>query len=79
MVDIALPVYLRRGHRILAILWLLSLVRSLATPAASEELPGPSLPALFFITTIITGSYLLVRPWIRGTSTVSERVNRLKR
>jgi membrane protein implicated in regulation of membrane protease activity len=73
-----LPWYIRRGHRIFAMLWLLSLVVTLVVPAASEEVPGSSLVALFFIATVATGSYLLVRPWIRRTGTISGRLKRLK-
>jgi hypothetical protein len=73
-----LSAYIRRGHRIIAMLWLLSLILTLAIPAAGEKIPGPSLPALFFIATIVTGIYLLARPWVRGTMTTTERLKRLK-
>lgn len=73
-----LSVYIRRGHRIIATLWLLSLAVTIAVPAAAEEIPGPSLPGLFFIATIVTGVYLLARPWVRGPTTVSDRLTRLK-
>lgn len=71
-----LPVFVRRVHRIVAILWILSFALSLAV--STEELPGPSIPALSFIALIITGSYLLLRPWIRGSTTVSDRLKGLK-
>jgi hypothetical protein len=72
-----LPVLIRRVHRIVAAVWVLSFAVTLAVPAAGE-LPGPSIPGLSFITLIITGSYLLIRPWVRGNSTVSDRWKRLK-
>ena len=73
----ALPGYIRRGHRIIALLWVLSFILTLVVPAVSE-LPGPSLPALLFIATIISGSYLLVRPWIRGSTTASDQLAGLR-
>lgn len=45
---------------------------------SGKQLPGPSIPGLSFIALIITGSYLLIRPWVRGNSTVSARWKRLK-
>lgn len=72
--NITLPIFIRRTHRIVAALWILSLI----VTAAGAELPGPSIPGLSFIATILTGSYLLLRPWIRGGSTVSDRLRRLK-
>lgn len=59
-------------------IWILSFVISLVVSSTGGELPGPSIPALSFIATIITGSYLLLRPWIRGGSTISDRLNHLK-
>lgn len=73
-----LPALLRRLHRIVATVWVLSLAVTLAVPAAGEQLPGPSIPAISFIALIITGSYLLIRPWVRGNSTASARWKRLK-
>lgn len=70
--------YIRKGHSVIAMLWLLSLVLTLAVPAASEQLPGPSIPGLLFVATVITGIYLLAGPWIRGNSTVPARLRRLK-
>lgn len=71
-----LPGVIRRVHRIVAALWLLSFALSLVVSLG--ELPGPSIPGLSFIAVIITGSYLLLRPWVRGASTVSDRLKRLK-
>lgn len=73
-----LPAFIRRVHRIVAAVWVLSLAVTLAVPAASEQLPGPSIPGLSFIALIITGSYLLIRPWVRGSRPVSARWGRLK-
>lgn len=69
--------YIRKGHRIIAILWLLFLILTLAVPSASEQLPGPSIPGLLFIATIITGTYLLTSPWVRMDSSISDRLHRL--
>lgn len=69
-----LPAFIRRVHRIVAVLWLLTFV----VATAGVELPGPSLAGLSFIAVIITGSYLLLRPWVRGESTASDRWKRLK-
>lgn len=73
-----LPALVRRVHRIVAAVWVLSLAVTLAVPAAAGQLPGPSIPGLSFIALLITGAYLLVRPWVRGSSNVSARWKRLK-
>lgn len=49
-----LPALLRRFHRIVAAVWVLSVAVTLAVPAAGEQLPGPSTPGLSFIALIIT-------------------------
>lgn len=74
-----LPVLIRRLHRIVGPLWLLSLGLTVAVDAAGLELPGPSIPGISFIALVLTGSYLLLRPWVRGPSTVSDRLKGLKR
>lgn len=68
----ALHRYVRRIHRPLAVLWFLSLVLTLVVD--TSEIPGPSIPAILFIATVLTGSYLLIRPWVRGSKTVSQRL-----
>lgn len=68
---------MRRTHRIVGALWILSLALTYAVSAAGAELPGPSIPGLSFIALIITGTYLLLRPWVRNDSTVSARWKRL--
>lgn len=71
-----LPVFMRRVHRIVGVLWILSFALTLVID--TSELPGPSIPALSFIALIVTGTYLLLRPWVRGSTTVSERLKGLK-
>lgn len=71
-----LPLFIRRVHRIVAILWILSFAVSLVVD--TEQLPSPSIPAITFILLILTGIYLLLRPWVRGSATVSERLNGLR-
>lgn len=73
-----LPVFVRRVHRIVGALWVLSFALTFAVSSTGGELPGPSLPALSIITLVITGSYLLLRPWVRGSTTVSDRLKSLK-
>lgn len=71
----ALSVYVRRIHRPLGLLWLLSL--ALPIVVDTSEIPGPSIPAILFIATILTGGYLLIRPWVRDSTSMSERLNGL--
>lgn len=71
-----IPVFIRRTHRIVATLWLVSLALPLLVD--TSEIPGPSIPAILFITLLITGGYLLLRPLVRGSATVSGRLNGLK-
>lgn len=70
-----LPAFMRRIHRFLGTLWLLSFALTLVVDTST--LPGPSIPGLSFIALIITGVYLLVRPWVRGPTSVSDRLNGL--
>lgn len=72
-----LPLFVRRVHRIVGALWILSVALTYAVSSTGGEVPGPSLPALSLITLIFTGGYLLLRPWVRRTTTVSDRVKRL--
>lgn len=65
----------RRAHRVVGTLWLGSLAVTLLFD--TTEIPGPSIPALLFITLTVTGSYLLLGPWVRGSATVSARLKRL--
>jgi hypothetical protein len=74
-----LPVFMRRTHRIVAAIWLLSLALGLAAPNVAEKLPGPSVPGLSFIALVLTGAYLLIRPWVRSDRPVSNRWKRLKK
>lgn len=71
-----LPIVVRRVHRIVGALWILSVALSYAVTSAGGEVPGPSLPALSLVTLVFTGGYLLLRPWVRRT-TVSDRLKRL--
>jgi hypothetical protein len=73
-----LPVFIRRTHRIVAAIWVVSLAFGLAAPNLAEQLPGPSIAGLSFIALVLTGAYLLIRPWVRSDHTVSDRWNRLK-
>lgn len=62
-----LPVYVRKGHRIIASLWLLFIVTALSL----EVVGGPesrfiSIPiGVLLLLMAITGSYLLFRPWVQ--------------
>lgn len=71
-----LPVVVRRAHRIVGILWILSFALTFVVDLSA--LPGPSIPGLSFIALIITGTYLLLRPLVRGPTTVSDRLKGLK-
>lgn len=71
-----LPVFVRRTHRIVGAVWILSFALTLAVD--TSEVPGPSIPAVSFIALVITGSYLLLRPWVRGSTTASDRLKGLK-
>lgn len=72
-----LPVFVRRTHRVVAVLWIISFIVSGVASAANVELPGPSIPAIAIVAAILSGSYLQVRPWIHGSRTVSERLHHL--
>ncbi len=73
-----LPAATRRVHRVLGTVWLLSLALTLAVPSASERIPGPSIPGLSFVALVFTGTYLLLRPWVRGPTTASDRLAGLR-
>lgn len=68
--------FILRAHRVIGPLWFVSL--ALGFVVDTSQIPGPSIPGLLFVALLITGGYLLLRPWVRGTSTVSERLNSLK-
>lgn len=72
--NVTLSFFVRRAHRVLAALWILSFI----VTTAGVELPGPSIAGLSFIATILTGSYLLLRPWFRGDRTISGLLQRLR-
>jgi hypothetical protein len=57
-----LPVIIRRVHRIVGVLWILSFALTVAVD--TSQLPGPSIPGLSFVALVITGGYLLLRPWV---------------
>lgn len=62
----ALSVYMRQIHRIIAPLWLLAIVLAIAVPALGGG-AGPvltNLAVVLLIPLVITGSYLLVKPWV---------------
>lgn len=63
----ALPVYIRRAHRIIAALWLLFIVIALSLEAADgPESPLVTIPiGVLLLVLAITGSYLLLRPWVQ--------------
>lgn len=71
-----LPVVVRRVHRIVGLLWILSLAVTFVVD--TSEIPGPSIPGLAFIALILTGIYLLLGPWVRGPASVSDRLKGLK-
>lgn len=62
-----LPVYVRRGHRIIASLWLVFIITALSLEAVGgPESPFISIPiGVLLILMAITGSYLLLRPWVQ--------------
>lgn len=64
-----------RTHRIVGPLWLISL--ALGFVVDTSQVPGPSIPGLLFLALLVTGGYLILRPWVRGSNTVSERFKRL--
>lgn len=72
-----LHVFIRQTHRVVGALWLLS-VPLYAVSDVGGALPGPSLPLLSLVGLILTGGYLLLRPWVRGAATASDRLKRLK-
>lgn len=63
----AIPVYIRRAHRIFAPLWLLAIALAIAVPAAGGgEAPMlTTLAVILLIPLVLTGSYLLVQPWVQ--------------
>lgn len=68
--------FIRRAHRIVGTLWLLSF--GITIFVDTSEIPGPSIPAILFITLTVTGGSLLLGPWVRGPTTVSDRLKGLK-
>lgn len=71
----SLHAFILQTHRVVATLWLVSL--ALGFLVDTSQIPGPSIPALLFIALLLTGGYLLLRPWIRGSSTAAERLKGL--
>lgn len=67
--------FILQTHRIVGPLWLVSLAGGFLID--TSQIPGPSIPGLLFIALLITGGYLSLRPWIRGSRTVSERLSGL--
>lgn len=62
----ALPVYVRRAHRIIATLWLLSVALVLVVLATgAEESIVINLPVVLILALAVTGFYLLARPWVQ--------------
>lgn len=62
----SLPGYIRRAHRIISALWLLSFALALIATAAGVSSPVVTAPALvLLIILIFTGSYMLARPWVQ--------------
>lgn len=63
----AIPVYVRKAHRILATLWLVFAVVALAVTATGTEVPtavGTTVGILLLVLAI-SGLYMLVRPWVQ--------------
>lgn len=64
-----LPVLVRRGHRILASLWLLvvaiALIYSFATGGVEPPAALGVLVGLLLVVMAISGMYLLARPWVQ--------------
>lgn len=64
--NISIPVFIRRAHRVLAAMWLLFVAIGLSLEAVGgPESPLVTIPiVVFLILMVITGSYLLARPWV---------------
>lgn len=64
-----LPVLVRRGHRILASLWLLIVAIGFIYSFAAGGVEPPdalgALVGLLLVVMAITGIYLLARPWVQ--------------
>lgn len=62
----ALPASVRRAHRMIAAVWLLSVAVALAVSAAGVGVPPVVniTPAVLLVVLVVSGSYLLVRPWV---------------
>lgn len=64
--DMALPALVRRSHRIIASIWLVFLGLTLALQAVGAQSLLVTIPLVVtLVVLIITGSYLLLRPWVR--------------
>ncbi len=64
--GMALPAFVRRAHRVIATLWLVFFALTLGTQAVGVQsllVTGPLIALLLVL--ILTGGYLLVRPWLR--------------
>lgn len=64
--NIALPAFVRRSHRIIATIWLVFLALTLAMQAVGVQSLLVTIPLVVtLVVLIVTGSYLLLRPWVR--------------
>lgn len=62
----AANVFLRRSHRVIAVLFLVSIPPAAFFSATGSEVsPVVYLPLFPLFGLILTGGYLLVRPWVR--------------
>lgn len=63
----ALPVYVRKAHRIIATLWLLFALLAVGVTVAGVEVPTVlfTVVGILILVLAITGTHMLVRPWIQ--------------
>lgn len=74
-----LPAYVRQAHRIIATIWLLLFILALTFDVVGgPESPLISIPLVVsLVLLVLSGGYMLLRPWVRGGATVSDRWGRL--
>lgn len=66
MRTMTLPALMRQSHRIIATIWLVFLGLTLALQAFGVQSLLVTVPLVVtLIVLIMTGSYLLLRPWVR--------------